>query len=481
MSATSAKPAFAAQSAPRAQSGARSVSAACALCLGAVMALLSPAFADRPAADDGSISTLAGYAARIDPSYHWREASSGRIADTEYVELILTSQTWRGIPWKHQLFVLRPSRMSADSRQALLFIHGGRWKREYEAERSQADLPREARLFAELAETLRSPIGVLRQVPHQPLFERREDALIAYTFDRYLKTGESDWPLLLPMVKSAVSGMDAMQELADQRWGARIESFTVCGASKRGWTSWLTAAVDARVTAVAPMVIDVLNMMAQIEHQKATWGELSDEIHDYSDIDLPQRLRSESGRALLSIVDPYSYRHQLAQPKLILLATNDRYWPLDALKLYWSGLPDPKHVLYFPNQGHGFRDYQRLIGSISAFHRYAARGEPLPDFSWAFSRDPRYLALSVRSERAPERVRAWSARSPSRDFRASRWVSRSCEGTRGRYLCRTALADASYTAMFVELSFKDRREPRFSLSTTVCIAPPKSESVALDC
>lgn len=450
------------------------------LCGDAASVFASPALPDGAAAD-GSAGVLAAYAAIRDSSYQWREISSGRIGDTEYVELVLTSQTWRGIPWKHQLYVLRPSNMGPETQQALLFLHGGRWRAEYEQTRERTDLPREARLFARLAQTLRSPVGVLRQVPHQPLFERREDALIAYTFDRYLSTGEPDWPLLLPMVKSAVRGMDAVQELAARRWQARIETFTVCGASKRGWTSWLTAAVDTRVNAIAPMVIDVLNMVAQIDHQKATWGELSEEIHDYSDLDLPARLRTEDGRKLLAIVDPYSYRARLVQPKLILLATNDRYWPLDALRLYWDGLPEPKHVLYFPNQGHSFRDFDRLIGSISALHRYTARGESLPSFSWRFAREERHLALSLQSERTPQRVRAWAARSATRDFRSARWSSQRCNRSRSRYLCRAALADTRYTALFVELTFKDRREPAFGLSTTVCIARAAPDVENLDC
>jgi PhoPQ-activated pathogenicity-related protein len=452
-------------------------------CVTAVALSRALALEPEPSTFDDTQGALATYVARADPSFGWRQVSTGHIGDVEYVELILTSQTWREIPWKHQLFVLLPSHLSSESRQGLLFIHGGRWRAEYENERSsQPTLPREARLFAQLAETLHSPVGVLRQVPFQPLFERREDALIAYTFDRYLDTGESDWPLLLPMVKSAVRGMDAMQVVARERWSVPIETFTVCGASKRGWTSWLTAAVDPRVAAVAPMVIDVLNMVAQIDHQKATWGDLSEEIRDYADFEIPARLRSDPrGSELLSIVDPYAYRSRLTQPKLILLATNDRYWPLDALRLYWADLPEPKHVLYFPNQGHDFRDFGRLIGSLSALHRYTARGETLPTATWKFTQEPRRLLLSVQSVRAPQHVRVWSAHSSTRDFRSARWTSQSCRRTRPGYACSAALDSADYTAAFAELSYKDRGEAEFSTSTTVCIAPPTANAAPMDC
>jgi PhoPQ-activated pathogenicity-related protein len=329
----------------------------------------------RPAPSDD----LARYVAARDDSFGWRELASGKLGDVEYVEYLLTSQTWRGIPWKHQLFMLRPGSMQKDARQGLLFVTGGSWKSEYDRERKEADLPMQALLFAQLAKQLGTPVGVLRQVPFQPMFDLKEDALIAFTFDQYLRTGESDWPLLLPMVKSTVRAMDAMQRSRANDGTHRWSQFTLTGASKRGWTAWLTAATDKRVTAVVPMVIDVLNMSAQMEHQRATWGALSEQIRDYDSLALPTRLRSERGAALLSVVDPFSYRKQLTQSKLIILGTNDRYWPLDALNLYWTALPDPKRVLYVPNQGHGLRDLERVVGAVSAAHRYAAAGRPLAE------------------------------------------------------------------------------------------------------
>jgi PhoPQ-activated pathogenicity-related protein len=423
---------------------------------------------------------LAAYVARPDTSLAWREVASGRVGKAEYVEYLLTSQTWRGIEWKHQLFVLRPPNMKPDERHGLLFIHGGRWKPEYETP-VRRELPREAQLFVRLAEAIGAPVGVLRQVPFAPMFDRTEDALIAYTFDRYLETGDSDWPLLLPMVKSSVRALDAMQSIVQQHWGASLQSFTVSGASKRGWTAWLTAATDHRVMAVAPMVIDVLNMRAQMDHQRETWGDLSEQIRDYAALDIPARLGTPQGATLLSMIDPFSYRDQLTEPKLILLSTNDRYWPLDALHLYWAGLPAPKHVLYVPNQGHGLRDIDRVIGGLSAIHRYAAAGKTLPTTTWSFSSAPSTLEVRLESDRPVRRVLLWSARSPTLDFRPAHWTSRDCARFGDGYRCSVARSNEGYTAAFAETSFRDKGAIPFSTTTTVCIAGPKADAGSPGC
>ena len=413
---------------------------------------------------------LAHYVAIPDTSYTWREVRSDRIGETEFTELILTSQTWRGIPWKHQLIIIRPKSLEPGATQAFLYIHGGRWKPEYET--GQTKLPREARIFARLAEALRAPVAVLRHVPFQPLFDRREDALIAYTFDQYLETGEPDWPLLLPMVKSAARAMDTVQAFSRDRWQHPIEAFTVTGASKRGWTSWLTAAVDPRVASVAPIAIDMLNVPAQIKLQQATFGALSEQVQDYANIDLPGRVNTERGQSLMAMVDPYRYRADLNQPKLILLGTNDQYWPLDALKVYWDELPEPKRVLYVPNQGHGVRDFARLVGGLSALHRYSSHGEGLPVVSWTYAVGPDRLGVDVQSNRVPRKVDAWTARSPTRDFREARWTSHRCPRKGEKYACNVARPADGYAAVYAELWFKDSGYPKFPLATVVCIAGP---------
>ena len=64
------------------------------------------------------------------------------------------------------------------------------------------------------------------------------------------------------------------------------------------------------------------------------------------------------------MVDPYSFRDRLTMPKLLINGTNDRYWTLNALDLYWNELKEPKYVVELPNAGHGLERTE--IGPLAA-------------------------------------------------------------------------------------------------------------------
>ena len=423
---------------------------------------------------DSNPPVLAEYVARLDPDFGWTVRSAGRLGRTQYVELTLISQQWRGITWKHQLYVVKPSTLNPAATHAMLVIAGRGWKDEYEVPTNQPSLPKSAPLYAELAEQLGTPIAVLLQVPFQPLFgDLTEDWLIAYTFEQYLNSGDTDWPLLLPMVKSCVRAMDAVQGYTKKKWGLNLQTFTVTGASKRGWTTWLTGAVDRRATAIAPMVIDVLNMAPQMKHANATWGGPSEKVEPYTKRGLLDKLDTTEGRRLLSIVDPYSYRRSLTQPKLIINGTNDDYWVTDATNLYWDELPGEKHLLYVPNNGHGLKDYGRVLGSVLALHQHEAGSMPLPEFKWSHQQEQNAISLTATAEPRADLVRVWTTSNDTPDLRKSTWRSQTLQLTNGQAKYRIN-PGKTYQAFFMEAEFRNGRPLPLYLSTTMRVVPPSS-------
>src|SRR5690606_17157166 len=218
--------------------------------------------------------------------------------------------------WKHQLFLIKPDAAPTTVRQGLFVIGGGRWRDSNETTPA-TELPERAELFVQMAHRLGTVVAVLAQVPFQPLFGLREDELIGHTFEQYLASGDVEWPLLLPMVKSVVRGMDAAQAFAAAEWDTALERFTVIGGSKRGWTTWLAGAVEPRAAALVPVVIDVLNFAEHMPYQSTVWGAPSPALSPYTRRNLHEVLGGERGEALRRIVDPWTYRERFLQPKLI--------------------------------------------------------------------------------------------------------------------------------------------------------------------
>ena len=66
--------------------------------------------------------------------------------------------------------------------------------------------------------------------------------------------------IYFPMVRAAVRSMDCMTEFMKETFETNTDKFILIGASKRGWTSWLTAAMDPeRVEGFIPLVWDAIN------------------------------------------------------------------------------------------------------------------------------------------------------------------------------------------------------------------------------
>jgi PhoPQ-activated pathogenicity-related protein len=352
--------------------------------------------------------------------------------------------------WTHDLIIFVPKNVK-DFSHVLLMNTGGKPNSRYN-------------VFAlMLTEKVQIPVAVLFQTPNQPLFgKKREDALIAETFVRYLNTKDESWPLLFPMVKGVVKAMDTIQAFSQKEWKKKTEHFIITGSSKRGWTSWLTGAADSRVKAIAPMVIDTLNMEKHMEHQKKCYQVVSKKLDDYKNRGLLDILNDPASKKLLSMVDPYSYRNNLTMPKMIFNGTNDPYWVIDSLNLYWDGLVGDKYILYVPNAGHNLMEknastltaLNRAMNALVAFTRHIAFNQPMPQISWKFEDFGDEIRILTQSSNAPVSARLWTAESPIRDFRGATWSEKKINLEKNSISREIAFPEKGYKAFYVELEFK---------------------------
>jgi PhoPQ-activated pathogenicity-related protein len=394
---------------------------------------------------------LFDYVKKEDKAYSWKyNGSKDSDAGTVY-EISMISQKWQGIEWDHEIRVYVPKGVKPGASMAI-YNTGG--KPDAINSLIGFDLSRRAQI----------PIAILYGIPKQPLYDgKKEDALIAETFVRYLKDGDEDWPLLFPMTKSLVRAMDTLQAFSKQEWKTELKTFVVTGASKRGWTSWLTAASDPRVKAVAPLVIDTLNFKEQLPYQIKSYGKPSEMIHDYTERGLVPIPKDGRGEKLWSMIDPWVYRDKLTMPKLIVNGANDPYWTLDALNLYWDDLKGEKSVLYVPNAGHGLdqvledgkKDRSRALNTIAAFARAHVLDEKFPTMTWKHDdAADGNCRLCVNANGKPKAVRVWVANSETRDFRKSKWEEKA--GTLDKDSCELFVdkPKKGCRAFFAEMDFE---------------------------
>jgi PhoPQ-activated pathogenicity-related protein len=431
-------------------------------------------------------TALDRYVAKPDPTYSWKLVKEvpGNPSTQYFVDL--KSQTWRTEKdvdrpvWQHLLIVVKPEKVTSDT--AFLYITGGA---------NGKDPPKSAdSLVRKIAEATNSVAAELRMVPNQPLVfhhdgvPRKEDDFIGYTWDQYLKTGDDTWLARLPMTKSAVKAMDCVQEFVASEQGGKhkIEKFVVAGGSKRGWTTWCTAAVDKRVVAAIPIVIDVVNVRPSMQHHIAAYGFYAEAVGDYMKHNIMQRFHDPKLADLYAIEDPYSYRDRLTMPKFIVNATGDQFFCPDSSQFYYDDLKGEKFLRYVPNADHSLKNSD-AIESIIAFYWTLLTGKPRPKYSWMFEPDG---SIRVTTPDKPKEVLLWQANNPTaRDFRVDK-IGRAYTSTvlrdqgDGVYIAKMETPAKGWTASIVELTFDLGGPTPLKLSTAVRVLPDRLPYPDLD-
>mgnify|MGYP005748659141 FL=1 len=410
-----------------------------------------------------STTLLKDYVQAPDSTFRYEIVHSVPGEKYDYHVLKMYSQHWLTpdivdqTEWWHWVSMVVPKETPYNT--AMLWIGGGS---------TNSKMPEEPNeLIWAAATQTNSVVAQIHNVPFQPITfandtfgERYEDEIISYGWRKFLEGGAKDedaiWLARFPMTKAAKLAMDAVSEVVQKNYQKPIDSFMVGGASKRGWTTWTTAATDDRVIAIAPVVIDLLNLVPSFEHHWRNYGFWAPAVGDYVREGVMNWVGTPEFDRMLEITEPYSFRKDYDMPKLLINAAGDEFFQPDSWKFYWDSLPGEKHVMYVPNFGHDVGESDALPNLISFYNSILKKAQR-PTYSWKIEGDQ--IKVTFDPANKPAAIKLWSALNPlARDFRIDvfgpNWTSEDIAvPDSGELTVNMTTPESGYRGYFVELTY----------------------------
>ena len=378
------------------------------------------------------------------------------------------------VEWWHYVDIIIPKQTTSST--GIMFIDGG--------EKSDDYFRLDAQSIGNAIKT-ESVIVNVSNIPFQPLnflsseqdsFE--EDDLIAFAWNKFLKQGakqkDVEWLPRFPMTRAIVRAMDLAQEIVLQN-DILVKDFVVSGASKRGWTAWTTAAVDSRVKAVVPMVIDMLNLVPSFENHYRSYGEFSPAIQEYVNYNIQDWLGTEEFKVLMSYIEPFSFIDKFTMPKYIINAGSDEFFSTDSWRFYYDKLPGEKIIRYVPNKNHSLDGRYLTEDLVSYFYRVINDIE-MPSLSWNLSDNKLIAELDYDGEYD---VSVWTAKNDNgRDFRlweeGELWEETSIgKLANNKYELNVNYNFKGYKATMIEFTIDPESEFPLIISTGPFVFPEK--------
>ncbi|KAF2070074.1 hypothetical protein CYY_008600 [Polysphondylium violaceum] len=298
----------------------------------------------------------------------------------------LTSSESNHPRWWHWLSICVPTEVY--SKDGFLYVDGGKYD-------TNVDAPHA--VLVKLCSTSNSIVSHLHNNPNQPLvldndgISRTEDDIIAYTWKKYIDNRNlTDWIGQFAETKATVRAFDAIQAFVKATTPYRVKNFVVAGESKRGWASWLAAAVDTRVKAVIPIVMPILNIIENTNAHFKAYGGWSFTYDDYFEQGIMTHLNKEPFEALAKLVDPIRFVEQLTVPKYVVNAAGDQYFLPDSATFFWKDLLGQKHLRIHPNGDHYIIKSRKaqLVNEIDTYYNNIINKGKMPNFEWSIIPDP---------------------------------------------------------------------------------------------
>lgn len=398
---------------------------------------------------------------------------------TEY-RVYLVSGTWLTEAevdepqWWHWLTMVVPD----DLRETESLMHiGGGWRGDTIPIEANEEMIRAALATG-------SVISHVSNIPFQPIDYKEdnkegvyEDELIAFGWLKFLESGAQEdmqhWLARFPMTRAVVRAMDVVQDICQSRHQA-VEEFFVTGASKRGWTTWTVAAVDDRVMGMAPVVIDLLNVVPSFQHHWRCYGQWAPAIDDYKNLGIMNWIETDEFLTMLKLVEPYQFLDRLTMPKLLINATSDEFFVSDSWKFYWNDLQGESYLQYVPNAGHGLNG-SYLPENLVSFYYSIITDTQIPAFDWSIQNDTIMAEVDPDSDYL---IRLWEAVNPEgRDFKSyvigeEAWKMEPIEiSASGLYSIPIASPGKGYKGALLEVVFNPDTDSPLTLTSGTLVTP----------
>ena len=251
---------------------------------------------------------------------------------------------------------------------------------------------------------------MINEIPNQSvIFEsdpdqkpRKEDDLLSYAWAQYLKDPDHNirWLPRFQMVKAAFQCMRAAHDFMEQEYIAQIDGWVTLGASKRGWTTWLTGVTSCsncpKVRGIMPMVPIEPDFMNGVHHMWKSFGAFTFEFDDYVDkkIIIPQ-FDSDTWKEADKVLDPLYYDNLDQIPKLIMVASNDQFMIFDWTSMWWPKMGGEKHLVILPNTDHGMHTNAPKQVSALAWFIKRIKHHETDNYSFTSSFDEQSGKLSI--------------------------------------------------------------------------------------
>jgi PhoPQ-activated pathogenicity-related protein len=372
------------------------------------------------AVDWDVITPLDDYVHRVDTNYAWEVIESYDYPEYTLDVLNLTSQEWmdesfsNNSIWFHYLSIFIPKNLVIRDAAYILIGNGNN-----DDPAPDPELDRMQRT-ADFAVQTGAVSAYLRMVPFQPIyfadsrFGKTEDQIIGYSWNVYITDPDEPNPdvnALLPMTKAAKTALDAITEFTTQQDPTiQLVKFMPHGFSKRGWTTWLLGCVDRRVFAMAPTVLDLLNMVPNLEHHYRALGGWSWAFIPYWTEDVSRYLYHPRTAEMITFMDPISYNERLTMPKLVISASGDQFFPPDGANFWYSDINQPTYLQVWENDDHNLDTHlDEIDHNVQAFFLNAYRSLSYPQFSWTRQEDETSGTIIVTTSTPPLTITSWWA------------------------------------------------------------------------